>query len=91
MRRIGVPFEFAIVASEIGSYKPARGHWDAFEQKVGRLPDVHVAASLFHDIAPSSELGLKSVWVNREGEEPGPRPTREITDLSTLPDVLDEL
>ena len=91
MRRIGVPFEFAIVASEIGSYKPALGHWRAFEEKVGRLPDVHVAASLFHDIAPSNELGLKSVWVNREGEEPGPRPTREITDLSTLPDVLDEL
>jgi len=91
MARIGVPFEFAIVASEIGSYKPGRGHWNAFEQKVGRLPDVHVAASLFHDIAPSNDLGLKSVWVNREGEEPGPRPTREITDLSTLPDVLDEL
>ena len=91
MARIGVPFEFAIVASEAGSYKPALGHWRAFEDKVGRLPDVHVAASLFHDIAPSNELGLKSVWVNREGEEPGPRPTREITDLSTLPDVLDEL
>ena len=91
MGRIGVPFEFAIVASEIGSYKPALGHWRAFEEKVGRLPDVHVAASLFHDIAPSNELGLKSVWVNRDGEEPGPRPTREITDLSTLPDVLDEL
>ena len=52
MARIGVPFEFAIVASEVGSYKPALGHWRAFEEKVGRLPDVHVAASLFHDIAP---------------------------------------
>ena len=91
MRRINVPFEFAIVASEIGSYKPAPGHWNAFEQKVGRLPDVHVAASLFHDIAPSNELGLKSVWVNRDDGEPGPRPTREISDLSTLPGVLDEL
>jgi 2-haloalkanoic acid dehalogenase type II len=91
MARIGVPFELAIVASEIGSYKPALGHWHAFEQKVGRLPDAHVAASLFHDIRPANELGLKSVWVNREGEEPGPRPTREIPDLSTLPDVLDEL
>ena len=33
MARIGVPFEFAIVASEIGSYKPARGHWSAFERR----------------------------------------------------------
>ena len=91
MARIGVPFELAIVASEIGSYKPALGHWRAFEREVGRLPDAHVAASLFHDIGPANELGLKSVWVNRLGEERGPRPTREIPDLSTLPDVLHEL
>jgi len=91
MANIGVPFDFAIVASEIGSYKPALGHWRAFEREIGRLPDVHVAASLFHDIAPANELGLKSVWVNRLGEQPGPRPTLEIPDLSTLPEVLDEL
>jgi len=91
MARIGVPFELAIVASEIGSYKPGLEHWRAFERETGRLPDVHVAASLFHDIGPANELALKSVWVNRLGEEPGPRPTREIPDLSTLPDVLAEL
>jgi len=91
MANIGVPFEFAIVASEIGSYKPALGHWRAFEREVGRLPDAHVAASLFHDIAPANELGLRSVWVNRLGEEQGPRPTREIPELSSLPEVLDEL
>jgi 2-haloacid dehalogenase len=91
MAKIGVPFAFAIVASEVGSYKPALGHWHAFERETGRLPDVHVAASLYHDIGPANELGLKSVWVNRLGEEPGPRPTREISDLSLLPEVLAEL
>src|SRR5204863_256584 len=30
LEHIGVPFELAIVASELGSYKPAREHWDAF-------------------------------------------------------------
>ena len=29
LARIGVPFEFAIVASEIGSYKPGPKHWQA--------------------------------------------------------------
>ena len=91
MARIGVPFERAIVASEIGSYKPAPGHWRAFERETGRLPDVHVAASLFHDVEPANELGVQSVWVNRLGEEPGPRPTREIPDISSLPEVLREL
>jgi 2-haloacid dehalogenase len=88
--RIGVPFELAIVASEIGSYKPGLGHWQAFERGVGRLPDVHVAASLFHDVAPANELGLKSIWINRLGETPGPPPTRELPDLSDLPQALEE-
>jgi 2-haloalkanoic acid dehalogenase type II len=91
MKKIGVPFELAIVASEIGSYKPALGHWEAFEREVGRQPNVHVAASLFHDIAPANELGLTSVWINRLGEEPGPQPTRELADLARLPDALEEV
>ena len=33
--RIGVPFDVVIVAGEIGSYKPAEGHWRAFEREVG--------------------------------------------------------
>jgi 2-haloalkanoic acid dehalogenase type II len=91
MKRIGVPFELAIVASEIGSYKPALGHWEAFERRTGRVPEVHVGASLFHDIGPANELGLTSVWINRLGEEVGVEPTRELPDLTRLPDVLEEL
>jgi len=92
IERIGVPFDDAITASEIGSYKPAHGHWHVFEERRGRLPDVHVGASLFHDMGPASELGIPSVWVNRLAERPGPhRPTREISDLGPLPGTLDEL
>jgi 2-haloalkanoic acid dehalogenase type II len=91
IEQLGVPFELEIVASEIGSYKPALGHWRAFEERVGRLPDVHVAASLFHDIAPANELRLPSVWINRLGEQPGPQPTRELPDLMLLPETLDEV
>jgi len=91
MRRLGGGFELAIVASEIGSYKPALGHWRAFEDQVGRPPDVHVAASLFHDVAPANELGLRSIWINRLGETPGPVPTRELPDLSVLAETVDEL
>ena len=91
MERLGVPFEFAIVASEIGSYKPALGHWRAFEERVGTPPDVHVAASLFHDVAPANDLGLPSVWINRLGEQPRPQPTRELPDLTRLPETLEEV
>ena len=91
MAQLGVPFEVAIVASEVGSYKPALGHWQAFEREAGRLPDVHVAASLFHDIGPANELGLPSIWINRLGERPGPPPSRELPDLSGMADTLEEL
>jgi len=91
MAQLGVPFEISIVASEIGSYKPALGHWRAFEKQVGRLPDVHVAASLFHDVAPANELGVRSIWINRLGEHPGPQPTRELPDLNGLGEALGEL
>jgi 2-haloalkanoic acid dehalogenase type II len=91
MERLGVPFELAIVASEIGSYKPGLGHWRVFQERTGRAPDVHVAASLFHDIAPANELGLPSVWINRLGETPGPRPTKEQPDLANLAAALEEV
>jgi 2-haloacid dehalogenase len=91
MERLGVPFELSVVASEIGSYKPEHGHWRAFEDRVGRPPDVHVAASLFHDVAPANDLGLPSVWINRLGERPDPQPTRELPDLAGLPETLEEV
>jgi 2-haloacid dehalogenase len=96
MERLGVPFELAIVASEVGSYKPALGHWRAFENEVGRAPDVHVAASLFHDVAPANDLQLTSIWVNRLGEKRDPgtrsvRPTRELPDLTRLAETLEEV
>jgi 2-haloacid dehalogenase len=90
---IGVPFDEVVVAQEIGSYKPAHRHWEEFFERT-RAPregHVHVAASLFHDIAPSNELGLRSVWINRTGASASVQPTRELTDLFSLPETLDEL
>lgn len=91
--QIGIPFDEVVVAQEIGSYKPAHKHWEEFFQrtKAPREGHVHVAASLFHDIGPANELGLRSVWINRVAERATVRPTRELTDLFALPETLDEL
>jgi 2-haloacid dehalogenase len=93
MRRLGVPFDLAIVAEDVHSYKPAHGHWERFYEvtTADRKHHVHVAQSHFHDIVPANELELTSVWVNRRGEQGDPPPTREIRDLTPLPDTLDEL
>ena len=93
MKQIGASFELAIVASEIRSYKPAHHHWLKFfdETDAPRNAHVHVAQSHFHDVVPANELGLLSIWINRNGERHDPPPTRELADLSRLPDTLDEL
>jgi 2-haloacid dehalogenase len=90
---IGVPFDHVVVASEIGSYKPAHGHWAAFRAEAVPEPGcwVHVGASLFHDIAPAIELGLPTVWINRLGEEPEPQPDVELHSLDGLSDALGSL
>ena len=91
--RIGVPFDETVVASEIGSYKPAYGHWEEFFRRTGadRSQHVHVGASLFHDIRPAAEIRMPSVWINRLGETARPMPDRELADLEGLADTLDEL
>jgi len=93
IRQIGVPFELAIVASEIGSYKPATTHWTEFFRRTGADPanHVHVAASLFHDIAPAAALGLRAVWINRLGEQSSLPRVHELPDLTGLPEVLSRL
>ena len=90
---IGVEFDLLVVASEIGSYKPASRHWQVFFERSGAdvTRHVHVAQSLFHDIAPARALGIPSIWINRLGEPAAPTPTRELADLAGLADCLDEL
>ena len=93
LARIGVPFELTIVASEIGSYKPAPKHWQTFDERAGAdaRTHVHVGASLYHDIAPAVALGLPTVWINRLGEDAEPEPEVELHSLTGLGAALDSL
>lgn len=93
LRHIGVPVDLRIVASEIGSYKPAPGHWEAFFRETGvpRSRHIHVAASLFHDAEPCAQLGIPCVWIDREAEVATVPVTARLTDLTLLPDTLDGL
>ena len=93
MATIGVPFDTSVVAGEIGSYKPAHKHWHVFRDRSGADPaaHVHVAQSLYHDIAPAAELGIPSIWINRLGEPADPRPARTLSSLEGLADALDDV
>lgn len=93
VEQIGVPFDQRITAGEAGSYKPAYGHWEQFFARTGadRTRHVHVAASPFHDLAPSARLKIPAVWINRLADYSDQPRAAELPDLSQLPDVLDKL
>ena len=93
VRSIGVEVDLRVVASAIGSYKPAFGHWETFFRDSGadRTRHVHVAASLFHDVAPCASLGLPCVWINREHEVSYLPRAGELPDLRDLPGTLERL
>ena len=90
---IGVPVDLRIAASEIGSYKPAFGHWESFFRatRAERARHVHVAASLFHDVEPCARLGLRCVWINRMAETSELPRAAELSDLGRLPETLESL
>ncbi|HEV8535613.1 MAG TPA: HAD family hydrolase [Candidatus Limnocylindria bacterium] len=91
--RLGIRPDLAVTAEDSGSYKPVSGHWRHFLQRSGATAarTVHVGASQYHDIRPASALGFRTVFVDRHGEALETAPTRVIRDLSTLPEVIDEL
>ncbi|TMC52227.1 MAG: haloacid dehalogenase type II [Chloroflexi bacterium] len=92
--RLQAPFDWVITAQQARSYKPALNNFRLALERIGlpREKILHVAQSLYHDIAPARSLGLATVWVNRRHDKPGPgatplaqaRPDLEVPDLSTL-------
>jgi 2-haloacid dehalogenase len=93
-RHLGVAFAAVVTAQQVGSYKPDPRNFRTLLARLGTTPDrvLHVAQSLFHDIAPANALGLTTVWVNRRHDRPGSgatppataRPDLEVPDLRTL-------
>ena len=64
---LGVNFVAVTTAEQAGVYKP---HEAMFKLALSRLDHasgrvLHVAQSLYHDIAPASALGLPTVWIDR--------------------------
>lgn len=91
---MGIEPDLTVTAEDARSYKPARGHWRHFEERTGagKATTIHVAASLYHDIRPTTAWGYRNVWVARHIEPlRGAEPTRILPALTALPDTIDEL
>ena len=85
---VGAPIDLVVTAEETRSYKPAFGHFEAFEARTGvtRANWVHAAVSWYHDMVPAQELGLRRVWVDREHSgHDASIVTAHIHDMASLP------
>ena len=89
---IGIGFDGIVTAEEVGSYKPAHGHWEEMLKRfnANKAEVLHVAASYVHDIVPAKEQGFDAIWINRNSEEPTTdvRPDLEFKDLRPLSEAL---
>ncbi len=90
-RNLGVAFDHVITAQQVGAYKPDISVFERALQIINVEKDsiVHVAQSLFHDISPARDLGLRTVWVNRRrGQEGwGATPPAEVRPHLEVPDL----
>src|SRR5262249_21137401 len=91
LEHLDVRFELIVTAQQVGSYKPAQGHFAAARERLG--PDarwLHAAQSDFHDVTPCKALGIPVAWINRKAEAAGPAgpPDYEYRDLAGLADDL---
>lgn len=94
----GIHFDAIITAQDVTYYKPNLRNFEYMLARVKSMFEVEkeevlqTAQSQVHDHHPSSELGIKSVWISRPGASMG-NTVKEIFDwrFDTLGEMADAL
>ncbi|MEM6589476.1 MAG: haloacid dehalogenase type II [Pseudomonadota bacterium] len=74
--KLGVTFDAAYTAGDIGSYKPDPRNFDYMLENLARMgmsqhQILHTAESMFHDHAPANAFGLSNCWIYRRHDQKG--------------------
>jgi 2-haloacid dehalogenase len=89
---LAVPFDYVVTAQQAGAYKPDHRLFEYAHtvMKVTKEETIHVAMGQFADLKVCKELGIRSVWINRDDEPLDPQwsPDAVLRDLSDLPGLL---
>lgn len=67
--KLGRGPDVLVTAEQVRSYKPNRKHFDELLRRTGLAPEevLHVAESVYHDIEPAGEMGMRTAYINRRG------------------------
>jgi 2-haloacid dehalogenase len=97
-RQLPVAFDPVVTAEQVGSYKPSHRNFEVAVERLGIAREglLHCAQSVYHDVVPAGELGIRCVWVNRRAGRAGPgatapaegRPDYEVLGLAALAELL---
>jgi len=70
--KLGVELDALVTAQQVQSYKPSLRNFETLLERLqtDKSKLLHVAESLFHDVAPARSLGIATVWVNRRQGRP---------------------
>jgi 2-haloacid dehalogenase len=91
--KLGSPFTYVITAEDARAYKPAARPFELALERAGVSPadTLHIAQSQVVDIPRSKPMGIRTVWINRCGEQlrpATPEPDYAFDDLRPLPGLL---
>lgn len=97
-KKLATKFDVIVTAEQVQSYKPSLRNFQEAIRRSGLNKDqiLHAGQSVYHDIVPSSFLGIANVWVNRPSIRPGSgaakfasaQPTHEVHSLKELAILL---
>jgi 2-haloacid dehalogenase len=94
--KLGVELDALVTAQQVGSYKPSVRNFEMLLErlKIDKSKLLHVAESLFHDVAPARSMGIATVWVNRRQGRPAAatkliaeQPDLEVATVGELADL----
>jgi 2-haloacid dehalogenase len=94
--QLGVELDCVVTAQQVQSYKPALRNFETLLDRlhIKKTQLLHVAESLYHDVAPARTLGIATVWVNRRQGRPAAatkfvlaQPDVEVPTVGALADL----
>lgn len=89
---IGTPVDFVVTAQQARAYKPDHRLFLHAYASMGVTRDetIHVGMGQFTDLKVCRELGIRSVWIDRDGEplDPAWQPDAVLKTLAGLPELL---
>jgi 2-haloalkanoic acid dehalogenase type II len=96
LERHNLRFEAVLSSEAARAYKPHPSAFLRLLERLGVSPSeaLFVGDSLFDDILGARRVGMRTVWVNRNGLPPDPSlppPDYEVKELTGLPPLLEAL